>query len=379
MKLRSVFIAVALLSVLTFIAYKVTEPEGKKTDSSEQKLLEPALFEQVAQIQFKNQEDPDFIKFKKKKTKIWVLENFYSVPADLQKLSSLINQWLDATIIRSVTQNPERIERLNIGKQSIRLLGEAEQPLWELETGKGGPSGGTFVRLNQKPEVVLADLDLYLNTEKQDWADKTVLDFNPESIAQASIAFTEEATPLILIRDTQGAPFSSAELGEGKTIKQTEVTRFLNSLINAPIAEVKDAADPTATEVKAHVKAFSFKLFNGEQYTLDIGRNPVFHSHAEASTPHSHGETQTPDSHAAKETEAESEPVFIFYTLPAAANSPWQASLPNVALTFPHALYDQLPKTRQVFIETIEEPESEGAVLEGEQGQGSLDTEPQAG
>jgi len=370
MKLRSVFIAVALLSGLTFIAYKVTEPEGKKTDSSEQKLLEPALFEQVAQIQFKNQEDPDFLKFKKKKTKIWVLENFYSVPADVQKLSSLINQWLDATIIRSVTQNPERIKHLNIGKQSIRLLGEAEQPLWELETGKSGPSGGTFVRLNQKPEVVLADLDLYLNTEKQDWADKTVLDFNPESIAQASIAFTEEATPLILIRNTQGAPFSSAELGEDQTIKQTEVTRFLNSLINAPITEVKDAADPAATEVKAHVKSFSFKLFNGEQYTLDIGRNPVLHSH---------GETQTPHSHAAQETEAESEPVFIFYTLPAAANSPWQASLPNVALTFPHALYDQLPKTRQVFIETIEEPESEGAVPEGEQEQGSLDTEPQAG
>ena len=105
---------------------------------------------------------------------------------------------------------------------------------------------------------------------------------------RASITFIEEATPLMLIRDTPNAPFSSAELGEGQTIKQAEVARFLNSLINAPIAKVKNAADPAATEVKAHVKSFSFKLFNGEQYTLDIGRKPTLHSHAEASVPHSH-------------------------------------------------------------------------------------------
>lgn len=370
MKLKSVLIAIALLSILTIIAYKVTQPAMEGPVASEQKLLDPDRFDPVTQIQFKNEEDADFLKFKKNTSGVWVLEDFYGVPADLTKLRSLVSQFLEATIIRSVTENPERIERLNIGRQHILFLGVDGQPLWELETGKRGPSGGTFVRLNSIPEVLLADLDLYLNTEKQDWIDKTVLDFDPKDIAEVSLSFTGETTPLILNRETKDALFSSTELGEGQKIKQKEVTRFLNSLINARIIKVNDAADASAIEARAHAQSFYFKRFNGEQYTLDIGRKPTPPSDAEIK-----GESTVDEETAALETKPE--PVFIFYTFSRSTDNPWQASLEQVSLTVPDSLYDQLPETRQVFIETIEAPEPEAPDIEEQEE--SSNTDAQAG
>ncbi len=356
MKLKPLLIAIALLAILAVIAYRGTQPDSKgEAVPAEQNLLQPELFSQVTQIKLKTQEDANSLEFTKNAAGFWILEDYYGVPVDFEKLSALVDKCIEGRIIRSVTRNPERIKRLDIGEKHILLLGEDANPLWELETGKSGPSGGTFIRLDQNPEILLAELDLYFNTQKEDWADKTVLDFTVEEIVEISISFSEETTSLILTRETQGAAFSSAELGEDQQVKQDEVTRFLKTLINARLTRVVDAADPDAIAAKAHeTKSFILKRFNEDLYALNIGRRP---------TPPDESKTEEETTDA--EANPEPQLVFIFYEFSDSAN-PWQSSLENAALIFPESMYTRIPKTRQKFIETIEKSEQDTEAIDSE-------------
>ena len=347
MKAKPLWILVIALGVLTFILYQINR---RSTVNEALPLLQPEVVENVTRIQL--QEKEAVLTLEKNATGLWSVSDYYGLPVDLNPLTALINRLIENSLIRPVTNQPERMEQLKLGKNTIRFWGEGnETPLWELNIGKNRPSGGTFVQLNQATEVFLAEGDIYFDIQKERWVDKKILDFTSDAIAQADLQVSE--TKLTFLRENSGRPFSSPDLQTGEQVQQDALNHFLSTLINARFSSIAYLHDPDPTEARQHTLPFSLALFNGDRYTLHIGRKPIQRSEKEETKDETTLET---DSNASEKATA-APPVFIFYEISNPQN-PWQEPLKKIALIFPDYIYNQIPKNRSQLMTVTATPEA---------------------
>jgi len=113
MKLKTLALAVAILAVLSLAAYYLQRPPA--TAGSDPRVHQPVfdakLLEKTAKISLADQGKT--VVLARQPDGKWVVPSYYDLPADFSKLSRFIDDLSGAKIQRLVTQNPERLARLD--------------------------------------------------------------------------------------------------------------------------------------------------------------------------------------------------------------------------------------------------------------------------
>ena len=381
MQLKPLIGIIAILAVLVGIAYRLSPKHYQQTENVSiegQALLAPKTLENTAKIILQGQ-DSEPIELQKQTVGLWTIPDYHGLPINFSKLRSLIRELAQAKLVRPVTDDPKRIQGMEIGTYRVQLKeAGSNAPIWSLETGKQGPSGGVFIRLNDQAQTFLADLNLYVDTTPDSWVDKKVLDFHPQEVAQLKITFPDKSPALELTRSEATAPFTAKNLPKGLQVKQSEALRIVNTLTQAYFNQLIENNDPDAKSARSNPRLIVLKLFNGEEYTLKIGRSKatqrqalaktapeqptdkkekkrsfdVFGRKKKALTPRL--EEKAPQ--VAKQEKKESpRPTFIFYESASMENA-WQKAFAKVSLVYPESVFSILPKNRSALLEPVPKP-----------------------
>ncbi len=378
MKLKPLIIAIAVLAMLAGLAYwarhKPASTDGESHSLVGENLLPAEIVQKTGHIEASQKDEENVIRLVKNEDGKWVLPDYHGMPVNFNKLNGIIKNLKDAEVFRWVTGKPERAADLELGENKVILKSSPEgQVLWQIETGKRAKSGGVFIRLGEKEDVYLADANLYVDTRIENWADKKILEFTKDDVAGLTIEFPEEPDSFTISRGSKDDSFTSDQLAADEQIKESEAARVINSLINARFNEViEDRDGPDAAGARENARAFTLKLFDGDVYTLKIGRRPkdwtppeeTPSATAEAPEPEKATETAKPGEEAKPETQFnEPGPVCIFYE----CNNPeflWNPILEKLVLAFPDYVYNNLPESRDILTEKKQQPQPPRAETE---------------
>ncbi len=363
MKLKPLIISVLVIAILAFVGWKLTRPAQRAVDPGSlvgEKLLPADILEKAEEIVFEKPAENEKVVLKREKGGDWALPEYYGLRADFNKLKTLSDNLLDASITRLVTRNPERMERLELGTNRVTLKSNDGNSLWELETGKRGSNSGLFIRLDGREEAYLADLSLYLDTKSKNWADKKLLNFEQKDVSRLRLEFSgKEDLPLEISRTGPDAPFALSGPVEGETLKQDEVKSLISTLLSARFNDVRSPGEEDAEGARRNSRQIVLELFNGDVYTLSIGRRPpepvVAGVEVEVEI-EAEGEEEKEE-----EPEPEPGPVFIFFEISDAENY-LNRVMSEAALVYSEYTFNQIPQSRDKLVEAIETgTEEEGA------------------
>ena len=346
MKLKPLFFAVGSLAVLAAIGWWLT---GKRAIDKEvansragQNLLAPDALSKTRRIVLSKDSGGESAVLQYDPEGMWTLPDYYGLRVDFSKLQSLTRDLLDARIRRLVSRNPDRLSRLELSSSRIVFQSGAGDTLWDLEIGKRGPSGGYFVRYNGEEVAYIADLSLYLDADIKNWADKKILPFDPRDVSAIEIHDPESS--MRFHRENAEEDFQSRNLSENQSILNQEVKNLINSLVNARFVDAIGPDEPDVVSARANTRKITLNLFQGDAYTIAIGRRP-------------------PEPIIEKEEEVEEEeeklpemtdpgPVYIFYEC-SDPGSRINKLMERAAISYSDYLYSQLPETSGSLLATI--------------------------
>ena len=373
MKFKPILIAILLLVLIAMGAQWLQRPVVQPQESRVgEPLVSHQIVESAKQLHLIDPSEDETVTLVKSPDNTWILPDYHSFEVDFSKLESLIRSLLEAKVDRVVTKDPERLERLELGKNRLEFKSSDSESLLIIETGKRSPSGGTFVKFDGDDSAYLSDLSLYLDTNDSNWPRKKLLSFTPAEVTRLRIGDAGDALEAHRIhRESADAPFTSDELDENRQINDSEVKNLLRTLINARFSKVTEKDDPDADAALAHAREFELSLFSGGSYTLSIGRKPS--EPTEKETADEVADTAGPAEAIAADTsdptqagdleEADDEPemtdpgpVFIFYST---SDPGYRLNeiMDKVALTYPDYTFTQINDALEKIVEAAEREE----------------------
>ena len=104
---------------------------------------------------------------------------------------------------------------------------------------------------------------------------KKLLDIELNHVESVKVDYPGEDRSLSIARETFEAPFNSEDIAEDQAINDTEAEGLVRNLINARFSDIKETDDPDALAALEHSRVIELFLFNGENYSLRIGRKPA--------------------------------------------------------------------------------------------------------
>lgn len=379
MKLKTLALTVILLAALSGglwwksrppapVAPPPASPVGKP-------LLEQAAAEKAAELEISEENGANTV-IVRKETSGWRVPSFHQLPADFEKLSRLITSLNEAKVEREVSKEKGTLARLELGKNKLHLKDTAGGTILGLETGKTSQNGGVFVKLDKQEAAFLVNQSLWLDARPDNWAQKNPLTIKADNVVELTIPCTAaDEAPLMLKKEKDQKEFKMDGLSENQSVKQTEVTRILNNLLNARFQEVKtETAAPDVVAARTNAYTAKIKTDAGLEVTMLIGRQPaqplpptpppapaapveseapgveLLNPPEESAT----GETaDTPaDQPATPEPPKMSNPgpVYIAYSFSDSAH-PFAGVSDRLALKFADYIYTSLPANRAALIE----------------------------
>ncbi len=366
MKLKPLFIVVGSLAVVAAIGWWLAGKHAVDKEDADsragQNLLAPETLSSARRIVLSKDSGSQSTVLQLGNDGTWVLPDYYELPVDFSKLQSLTRNLLDARIRRLVSRNPDRLSRLELGSSRIVFQSGAGDTLWDLEIGKRGPSGGYFVRYNGEEAAYIADLSLYLDADIKNWADKKILLFDPRDVSAIEVHDPESS--MRFHRENADEDFQSRNLPENQSILNQEVKNLINSLVNARFVDATGPDEPDVVSARANARKITFNLFQGDAYTLAIGRRPpepVSPAQPdEAMSPATAGRERSLEEVEDGEEEEEEKqpemtdrgPVYIFYEC-SDPGSRINQIMKLAAFSYSDYLYSQLPETSGSLLETI--------------------------
>ena len=377
MKLKSICLAIAILGVFAALAFWVDRSrsrEKKKEGPVGENLVAHEIIESTTEILLGDSDEEGKLHLQLGDDNTWILPEYHQFPVEFSKLESLTHSLIDAKVIRLVTRNPERMERLEFGDNTIELKSAEGETIWSLLTGKRGTAGGRFVKLHGDDAAYLSDISLYIDTDEKNWAEKKLLDIELNQVESLKLDYPGEDRSLSIARETHEAPFSSEDIAEDQEVDDSEAESLLRTLIDARFSDVKEPDDLDALAALEHSRNIELFLFNGENYSLRIGRKPAEPIEKEEE-PESVGTDETPESEEGTDTgttdsetpveEDEPEmtdpgPVFIFYST-VNPQSRLNSLMERVSLTYSSYTFDQINESIASLVQARKEPEELGA------------------
>ncbi len=273
MKLKTLVLSVAVLAVLSAVAFWANRPPAAPPPDPRvgQPLADPAAITQAAQLRLT--EGGKTVLLMREPGGTWWVPEYHGLLADFSKLSSFVSDLAAAKIQRLVTVNPERISRLDFSGAKIELLTADGKPLWSVLLGKNADTGGRFVRFGDESKAYLASLNSSLDTDPKAWADAAFFTLKPDDIGRIEIPF-ESGQPVVLSRKTKDAPWTANPTPAGQKVSAEKASAVLTALSGLRFSDTSDPADPQVKAAKAHERDFQLTTFAGQAYRVALGRKP---------------------------------------------------------------------------------------------------------
>lgn len=271
MKLKSLAIVVAILAVLSAIAYRANRPEAPAASDPRagKPVADAAAIEKAQKLHITDQGKSMI--FTRQPDGSWRDDDYYGFPADFSKLSGFVADLTGAKVERLVTSSPDRIARLEFKDTKIEFLDSADHPLWSVTLGKIGESGGRFVRFDDEPKAYFASLNLWLDMEPKGWANTVLLDLKADDLAKIEIP-DGPGGPLLVSRAKKGDPWTADKTPAGQQVKADKVGSLAAALGGLHFSDTADLADPKAAEAKAGSRTFKLTTFDGRTVAITLGR-----------------------------------------------------------------------------------------------------------
>lgn len=273
MKLRPIVLAIAVLAILSALAYVLQRPPRPAAQDPRvgQPVFSAAALTQTAQIRLGDQGKT--VLLAKQADGKWTDSSYYDLPVDFSKLSRLVDDLAAAKIQRLVTRTPDRLTRLGFKEPSVTLFTAGGKALWTLTLGKSAEGGGRFLRFDDEPKGYLASLNAFLDVEPKNWADSLLLELKADDIASVELGF-DGGGIVAASRAKKGAAWTAAQAPAGHRINADRVTALLGSLASLRFQDTSDLTDPNAVAARQHGRTLKFTTFDQKTITLQLGRKP---------------------------------------------------------------------------------------------------------
>ena len=273
MKLRTLVISVAILAVLSAVAFLLQRPSRPANQDARlgQPVFDAKILEKAARIRLADQGKT--VLLTRQADGRWIDSSYFDLPADLSKLSRFIDDLATAKVQRLVTRNPETLARLEFKDTSIALLDSSDKDLWRLTLGKNAEGGGRFVKFGDAATGYLANFSLFLDSEAKNWADSLLVNLKPEDIAAVEVGFAEGA-PVVATRAKKEDAWSAEKTPAGQRLKGDRITSLLSSFSNLRFQDTSDLGDANVEAARQHSRTLKLTTFDHKTFTIQLGRKP---------------------------------------------------------------------------------------------------------
>lgn len=352
MKIKNLTILVLVLAVLTVITwfFKRPSPPPGLDPRTGATLIDQETLVSAKRISLKDN-GGEVTLVSDGESGEWRVADYYDFPADFSKLSNLAGDLQEAVILRLVTRNPDRMERLDFGASAITIDTGGALPAFNLEIGKTAEGGGRFVRYEGEEKAYLTDLGLYLDATPKNWVQARLIDFGADDVARVEIGFDGEESPLVLNRDEAGVDWQIASDHEAGGAKTRELDSLINRLSSLRFTETDESMSEEAIAARENSRLLAVELYDGTRYAIEIGRRP-----APPSPPVEAGVEEEPA--AEPPPTPQPGPVYVFITSnrdDAAVND----LMSRRSFQVSDYTFTSLPADPSTLIEPVPEPEPE--------------------
>lgn len=275
MKIGSLLITVIVLAILTIAGYMLRNSSLRSPVEDPrvgQPLLEREALAQLETIEISK--DGDRVELQADEEGEWVVRTLYDLPVDFGKLSTFVQNIVDADIGRRITALPERLERLDLDRGRVRLTSVDGDFLLDITYGKSLPGGGTAFLLDQENTAYQATASPFLDANSTNWAAKTLYEFEADDVAGIQFSLADESWGVR--REDKDKDFVSTTPSDERTPKQSEITSVISQFSNLRFTQVKERDEVEATEewkgARNNARSLRFTLFSGESITVKMSR-----------------------------------------------------------------------------------------------------------
>lgn len=274
MKLRTLFITVVVLAVLSVAAYLANRPEP--APAADPRVGKPVLdadtAAKAAELSISDQGKK--VELARSGDGTWRVVSYYDLPADFEKISRFVQDLNEAKIDRFVTSSPDRLSRLEFKDSKISLGDASGKPFWSLTLGKNADNGnGRFIRYDDEPKAFFSGLHVWLDTDAKGWANAQLVSLKPDEVAKIEISF-DGAPPVVATRAKKDGAWTAEGASPGKKLNTEQVTQLLSTLTSLRFSDSVDPKDPAAAEAAKHMRTFKLTGFDGKTLTIEMGRKP---------------------------------------------------------------------------------------------------------
>lgn len=276
MKIKNLTILVLVLAVLTVITwfFKRPSPVPGLDPRTGAHLIDRETLVSAKRIALKHN-GGEVTLVADGETGEWNVTEYYDFPADFSKISNLAGDLQEAVILRLVTRNPDRMERLDFGASGITVGTGGALPAFNLEIGKTAEGGGRFVRYEGEEKAYLTDLSLYLEATPKNWVQARLIEFGADDVSRIEVGFDGAERSLIVSREDAGGDWQVVSDHEAGGVKTRELDSLINRLSSLRFTETDEPASAEAAAARENARPLVFELFDGTRYTIEIGRRPA--------------------------------------------------------------------------------------------------------
>lgn len=273
MKLRTLILSVAVLAVLSAVAFLLQRPSAPANQDARigQPVFDTKALEKTARVRLADQGKT--VLLTKQPGGQWIDSSYFDLPADFSKLSRFTEDLSNARIQRLVTRNPERLARLDFKDTSIALLDSGDKELWMLTLGKSAEGGGRFVKFGSEPRGYLVNLSVFLDAEAKNWADSVLVDLKPDDIAAVEVGFAEGG-PVVATCAKKEEAWAAAGAPAGQRIKSDRITSLLSTFTSLRFQDTSDLSDANVEAARKHSRTIKLTTFDHKTISIQLGRKP---------------------------------------------------------------------------------------------------------
>ena len=275
MKIGSLLITVIILAILTIAGYMLRNSSLRSPVEDPrvgQPLLEREALAQLETIEISK--DGDRVELQADEQGNWVVRTLYDLPVDFGKLSTFVQNIVEANIGRRITALPDRLKRLDLDRGRVRLTSVDGESLLDITYGKSLPGGGTAFLLDRENTAYQATASPFLDADSTNWAAKTLYEFEADDVA--GIQFSLAAESWGVRREDKDNDFVSTTPSDERTPKQSEITSVINQFSNLRFTQVRNRDEAEATEewkgAQDNARSLRFTLFSGESISVKMSR-----------------------------------------------------------------------------------------------------------
>jgi hypothetical protein len=274
MKLRSIAITVAVLAALSLLVFLRNRPQASAgTDPRVGSLLLDAdTASRVAGIVITDQGKR--VELLRGADGAWIVPSYFGLPADFDKVSRLVQDLNGSKVERLVTENPDRMARLEFKDSAIALRDASGKDIWTVAFGKTPDSGnGRFIRFGSEPKAYFSGTRVWLDTDAKGWADSLLATAKPDDVARIEFALAD-GSKVAAERKAKDAPWTSPDTPAGKALASDRVASALTALTSLHFSETVDPKDPGVGEAAKFVRTYVLTTFSGRTISISMGRKP---------------------------------------------------------------------------------------------------------